>query len=144
VQSRVRSLRVELEGLRQRPLPPPLAARVGPLLARLALAAGVLGDPAERLDHDARSGNHLGVARCVAAGLPEAVVTQRREAFLRERPGAAAAAQQCRARARVARAVGNREVALAQYEEALRADPLDLEVQREYWQVRRESGGAAR
>jgi hypothetical protein len=40
--------------------------------------------------------------------------------------------------------MGNREAALAHYEEALRSDPLDLEVQQEYWQLRRESGGAAR
>jgi serine/threonine-protein kinase len=144
VQSRARSLRVELEGLRQSPLSPQQAARVGPLLARLAVAAGVLGVPAERLDYDARRGNHLGVARCVAAGLPEALVAQHRSDFLRERPGAEATARQCRARARVARALANREAALAHYEEALRADPLDLEVQQEYWQLRRESGEAPR
>jgi hypothetical protein len=144
VQSRVRSLRVELEALRQRPISPRHVARVAPLLSRLALAAGVLGVAAERLDYDARRGNHLGVARCVASGLPEPLVAQRRAEFLRERPGIEAQVQQCLSRAKVARAVGNRDFARSQYEEALRADPLNLQVHQEYWQLRREPEGTPR
>jgi hypothetical protein len=44
----------------------------------------------------------------------------------------------------VARAVGNRDFARAQYEEALAADPLDLDIHREYWALRREADGPAR
>jgi serine/threonine-protein kinase len=138
-QSRARSLRVQLERLRGRKLSPRHAALVAPLLARVSFAADVLGVASERLSYDARSGNHLGVARCIAVGLPAALLAQRRLDLLRERPGAAERARQCLSRAKVARAVGNRDFARAQYEEALAADPLDLDIHREYWALRREA-----
>ena len=118
-------------------LSPRHAALVAPLLARVARAAEVLGVASERLDHDARSGNHLGVARCIAAGLPDAVLAKRRADLLRERPGAAEKASACFSRARVARAMGNAAVARAQLEEALSLDPLNLDIQKEYWALRR-------
>ncbi len=144
VQSRARALRVQLEGLRGTPLDARHAALVGPLLARVALAADIVGVAAERLAYDAGIGNHLGVARCIASGLPEALLAQRRQEFLRGRPGAEQKARQCLTRAKVARAVGNLEFARAQYEEALAADPLDLDAHREYWALRRETGSAPR
>jgi serine/threonine-protein kinase len=144
VQSRARALRVQLENLRGRKLSPRHAALVAPLLARVALAADVIGVAPERLAYDARSGNHLGVARCIAAGLPEALVTQRRQEFLRERPGSEERVRQCLSRAKVARAVGNLPFARAQYEEALAADPLDLDIHREYWALRRDLEGPTR
>jgi hypothetical protein len=72
------------------------------------------------------------------------LVAQRRAEFLRERPGVEARVQQWLSRAKVARAVGNRDFAIAQLEEALRADPLDLQVHQEYWGLRREKEGAPR
>ena len=144
VQSRARALRVQLEHLRGRKLSPRHAALVAPLLARVAFAADVIGVASERLAYDARNGNHLGVARCIAAGLPDALVAQRRQEFLRERPGSQERVRQCLSRAKVARAVGNVEFARAQFEEALAADPLDLEIHREYWALRRDLEGPAR
>jgi serine/threonine-protein kinase len=144
VQSRARALRVQLENLRGRKLSPRHAARVAPLLARVAFAADVIGVASERLAYDARSGNHLGVARCIASGLPEALVAQRRQEFLRERPGSEERVRQCLSRAKVARAVGNLPFARAQYEEALAADPLDLDIHREYWALRRDLEGPTR
>ncbi|MEY2669316.1 MAG: hypothetical protein RJA59_1954, partial [Pseudomonadota bacterium] len=144
VQSRARALRVQLEGLRGRKLSPRHASLVAPLLSRVAFAGDVIGVASERLAYDAGSGNHLGVARCIAAGLPEALVAQRRQEFLRARPGAEERVRQCLSRAKVARAVGNLEFARAQYEEALAADPLDLEIHREYWALRRDLEGPAR
>ena len=143
-QSRARSLRVQLERLRGQKLSARHAGMVTPLLARVALAADVVGVASERLAYDAGCGNHLGVARCIAAGLPEALLAQRRLEFLRDHPGAAERARQCLSRAKVARAVGNRDFARAQFEEALTADPLALDVQREYWALRREADGTAR
>jgi serine/threonine-protein kinase len=137
VQSRARSLGVQLEQLRSRRLSARHAALVAPLLARVARAAEVLGVASERIDHDARTGNHLGVARCIAAGLPDAVLAKRRADLLRERPGAAEKAAACFSRARVARAMGNVAVARAQLEEALSLDPLNLDIQKEYWALRR-------
>ncbi len=69
---------------------------------------------------------------------------QRRAEFLQERPDASSRAQQCLSRARVARALGNSAFALSQYEEALSADPLNLELHRDYWQLRRDQEGVAR
>jgi len=144
VLSRARSLRVQLERLRGRKLSARHAGLVAPLLARVAFAADVIGVASERLSYDVRCGNHLGVARCIAAGLPEALLARRRLEFLREHPGAAERASKCLSRAKVARAVNNHEFARAQYEEALAADPLDLDIHREYWALRREVEGPAR
>jgi len=144
VQSRARSLRVQLEKLRDRKLSPGHASLVAPLLARVAFAADVVGVASERLAYDARSGNHLGVARCIASGLPEALLAARRLEFLREHPGAAERARQCLSRAKVARAVGNRDFARSQFEEALAADPLDMDAHREYWALRREADAPPR
>ena len=144
VQSRARSLRVQLEHLRGRKLSARHAGLVAPLLTRVTFAADVVGVASERLAYDVRCGNHLGVARCIAAGLPEALLAQRRLEFLREHPGATERARKCLSRAKVARAVGNHDFARAQYEEALAADPLDLDVHREYWALRREADGPAR
>jgi len=41
------------------------------LLARLDVAQHALSVPAERLVYDSGRGNYLGVARCVAAGVPQ-------------------------------------------------------------------------
>ncbi|MGA8891368.1 MAG: serine/threonine protein kinase, partial [Anaeromyxobacteraceae bacterium] len=144
VQSRARSLRVQLERLRDRKLSPRHAGMVAPLLARVILAADVVGSAAERLAYDAGIGNLAGVARCIAAGLPERLLAERRQEFLRSRPGAEERARACLSRAKVARAVGNLAFARAQYEEALGADPLDLDAHRDYWALRRELDGAPR
>jgi serine/threonine-protein kinase len=144
VQSRARSLRVQLEHLRGRKLSARHAGLVAPLLTRLTFAADVIGVASERLAYDVRCGNHLGVARCIAAGLPEALLTQRRLEFLREHPGATELARKCLSRAKVARSLGNKDFARAQFEEALAADPLDLDAHREYWALRREADGPAR
>jgi serine/threonine-protein kinase len=144
VQSRARSLRVQLERLRGRTLSPRHAALVAPLLARVAFAADVVGSAAERLAYDAGIGNLAGVARCIAAGLPERLLAERRQEYLRTRHGAEERARGCLSRAKVARAVGNLAFARAQYEEALGADPLDLDAHREYWALRRELAGPPR
>jgi serine/threonine-protein kinase len=144
VQSRARSLRVQLERLRGRTLSPRHAALVAPLLARVAFAADVVGSAAERLAYDAGIGNLAGVARCIAAGLPERLLAERRQEYLRTRHGAEERARGCLSRAKVARAVGNLAFARAQYEEALGADPLDLDAHREYWALRRELDGPPR
>jgi len=144
VQSRARSLRVQLERLRGRKLSARHAGLVGPLLTRVTFAADVIGVASERLAYDVGCENHLGVARCIAAGLPEALLAQRRLEFLREHPGASERARKCLSRAKVARSLGNKDFARAQYEEALASDPLDLDAHREYWALRREADGPAR
>jgi serine/threonine-protein kinase len=142
VRSGAKALRARLEALRGRKLAPEQAGWVGSLLERIERAAGVLAVPAERLSYDARRGNHLGVARCISAGLPVAVIESRRREHLAERPGNEERAQQQLSRANVARAMGNLGAARAAYEAALATDPLNLAAHKAYWSLRREVGEA--
>jgi len=142
VRRALRALREELEALRARPLAASHPARATALLARLEAAQDALGSPTARLAHDARTGNHLGVARCIAAGLPAPLVEARRRALLDERPERAAEAQRQLARAEMARKLGNPAAALQAYEAALAADPLDLEAHAAYAAFRRSTASA--
>jgi serine/threonine-protein kinase len=139
VRSRAKALRAQLEALRGRSLPAEEAGQVGNLLERVEAAASMLGAPVARLAYDARRGNHLGVARCIATGLPPALVEARRRDFLAERPGAEEKAQKHFVRGKVARAMGNEPSARSEYEAALAADPLNLAIQQAYWSLTRES-----
>jgi serine/threonine-protein kinase len=127
VRRAVRALREELEALRAHPAAPDEPGRATALLARVEAAHAALGAPASRLLHDARAGNFRGVARCLAAGVPAALVRARREDLLRADRAREAEAQRQLARARVAGKLGNVEAAARAYEAALLADPLDLE-----------------
>ncbi len=140
IRERTRALRAEIESLRLRLPPGQQASRIPELLARLDAAAALLGSPAERLMFDARHGNFHGVAHCVTAGTSASVVEARRKALLAERPGQAEEAGRHVARAQVASKLGNVAAALVEYEAALAADPLDLEIHRRYWQLKREGG----
>jgi serine/threonine-protein kinase len=142
VRSRAKALRSDIAALRGRALPPEQAGRVGGLMEKVELAVAVLGTPTERLTYDARRGNHAGVARCVASGLPAAVVESRRRDFLAERPGLEEESQRHLARARVARALRNDAAAIAEYEAALAKDPLNLGIHEAYWSLKREMGHA--
>jgi eukaryotic-like serine/threonine-protein kinase len=137
IRERARAVRQLVEALRPTLSADALARRVPALLARVDAAVAQLGTPAERLMFDARRGNFQGVAHCVTAGMPPAVVAARRGALLAERPAEAARAQRHLARAQVAAKLGNATAALAEYEAALAADPLDLELHRVYWELKR-------
>ncbi|MBK9516947.1 MAG: serine/threonine protein kinase [Anaeromyxobacter sp.] len=137
VRRAARELRAALEAIRARPEGPDQHARATALLARLDLAQQNLSTPAERLRYDAPRGNFRGVARCVAAGLPHAVIEARRRAYLADHPGKEREAQAHLARAQVARKLKNDPAALASYEAALAADPLDLEALQAYVTLRR-------
>ncbi len=142
IRERARALRGEVESLRLRLRPEQQASRIPEVLARLDAAVALLGSPAERLMFDARHGNFRGVAHCMTAGTTAAVVEARRRAYLAERPGQAERAQRHLARAQVARKLGNPAAAMLEYEAALSADPLDLEIHRAYWELKRGRGTA--
>jgi hypothetical protein len=126
VRERARGLSRQVEDMRVKLPPQAQGARVAALLERIERAAGVLGTPSERLVHDARRGNFRGVARCVVAGVPAALVESRRRAYLKEFPGKEAEGQRRLARSNVAGKMGNAEAALAELDAALTADPLNL------------------
>jgi serine/threonine protein kinase len=120
-----RALRDELELLATRPLAADQPGRTGALLDRVQLALAALGAPAPRLAHDGRAGNWRGVRRCLAAGVPEALVAARRRELLEGDPARAEEARKQLALAQVARKLGNEPAARTAWEAALRADPLD-------------------
>jgi serine/threonine-protein kinase len=136
-----KTIRAELEGLRAQPRAADHPSRANALLARLEAASQALAVPAERLRHDAERGNFAGVARCLAAGLPAALVEARRRDLLAASPRRVAEAQRELARAQVARKLGNVEAASAAYEAALAADPLDAKTLEAYLALRRERDG---
>jgi eukaryotic-like serine/threonine-protein kinase len=142
VRRAARELRAELEAIRARPQGPDQHARATALLARLDSAQHTLSVPAERLRYDAQRGNYLGVARCVAAGIPQAVVEARRREYLAREPGKEQEAQAHLARAQVARKLKNAAAAVAAYQAALAADPLDLATLDAYVAFRRQVGEA--
>jgi serine/threonine-protein kinase len=138
VRRAVRDVREALDVLRARPLAADHPARATDLLVRLEAAQSALATPAARLAHDAERGNVLGVARCLAAGVPRALVDARRAELLRAAPARAAEADRQRARAEVARKLGNFPAALAAYEATLAADPLDGATLDAYLALRRQ------
>jgi serine/threonine-protein kinase len=133
-----RELRVRLEAIRARPEGPDQHQRASALLARLDLAQHSLSVPAERLVYDAGRGNYLGVARCLAAGVPQALIEGRRREYLARHPEQAKASQSHVARARIASKMQNLPAAVAAYEAALTADPLDLATLEAYVALRRQ------
>jgi serine/threonine-protein kinase len=142
VRRALRALRDELEAIRARPLAADHPARATALLVRLEAAQDALGTPAARLAHDARAGNVGGVARCIAAGVPAALVAARRRELLAEFPARAAEARRQLARAQVARKLGNAAAAREAYGAALEADPLDVDAHAAFAEFERSAPAA--
>jgi serine/threonine-protein kinase len=136
----LRALRENLEEIREKPAAPDHPSRAGALLGRVEAAQAAVGTPPARLAHDAQRGNWKGVLRSIAAGVPAALVEARRKELLAASPDRAAEAQRQLARAQVARRLGNASAALAAYEAALAADPLDVAALDLFRAYRREVG----
>lgn len=139
IRKSAREVRARLEAIRARPEALDQHARATALLARLDVAQHALSVPAERLVYDSGRGNYLGVARCMAAGVPQAVIVGRRREYLARHADRERAAQGHLARAQVARKMQNRAAAIAAYEAALAADPLDLATLEAYVAYRRQA-----
>jgi serine/threonine-protein kinase len=139
IRNSARALRARLEAIRALPEGPDQHARATALLARLDVAQHTLSVPTERLNYDSGRGNYLGVARCVAAGVPQAVIVGRRREYLARHADQEQAAQRHLARAQVARKMLNRPAAITAYEAALAADPLDLDTLEAYVAYRRQA-----
>jgi len=135
------AVRAELEAACARPLAADHPSRAMALLARADAAQEALGSPAARLAHDARRGNHVGVARCLAAGVPAALAEARRREILLAEPERAAEAKRQLALAEVARKLGNVDGAARAFEAALRADPLDARAREAYAAFRSSTPG---
>ena len=84
-------------------------------------------------------GTRSGWRGVVAAGVPRALVDARRAELLRAAPARTGEAERQLARAEVARKLGNAPAALAAYEAALAADPLDVATLDAYLALHRQS-----
>jgi serine/threonine-protein kinase len=141
VHQHVRDARRGVEALAARPLSARQARELAQLRLRVEKAASLLGNPHQRIEHDAWHGNYLGVARCISGGLSSSELESLHARYLVTHPGAevrerihANAAAAWEARGELARA-------LAEYEEALAADPLELQLLQRYLSLKRESPG---
>ena len=124
VASRGACVRRDLEALRARPLPPAQAAEAEATLARVEAALAVLSSMETRIAYDGELGNFPGVARAVAAGLSALRLDEARARFREQHPDVDQRVEMHLSRVRMARAQGNREAVLREYEQALRLDPL--------------------
>jgi hypothetical protein len=114
-----------------------LRQRVEDARARLTAARHTLLDLRERALYDAEAGDFVGVARGYSRGLPVEAIAELRAEFLRRRPHFDARAQPAAVAELVAR--GAPEEALSVLARMLTEDPLNLELQRHYWGLRRKS-----
>jgi serine/threonine-protein kinase len=139
---RVRARRAchALERLRERPISPPLRAKVDTVLERVRKAAETLGQPRRRAAYDAERGNFMGVARCLLAGLTATQLEELRRDFLARRPHTHGPLRVHLATAQAHQQAGLLVHAREAYERALILDPLSLELHKQYLDVCRALG----
>lgn len=112
------------------------AARVAKAGGRLEQAKAVLLDPARRAAYDAGRGNFVGVARCLESGLDAGALDRIRSQYLHARPDLKDSMRPLRQRIADLRAKGGGKELLDALVVALRVDPLDFELQEQYWEAR--------
>ncbi|RKH51117.1 serine/threonine protein kinase [Corallococcus sp. AB049A] len=127
VRTAAQRARGALELLKARPLSDSQRAQVDRALDRVAGALHTLGNVERRVEYDATLGNVEGIERCLAAGLTATMLEQCRRRFLAGNTGREGRAAVHRLSGDALASVGRLEEALAAYELAVRADPLDLE-----------------
>ncbi len=142
VRQHVRSALAELESIAARPLSSRQAKDLGELRARMEKAAETLSQPRQRIEHDAWRGNYPGVARCISSGLTATEIEALRARYLQAHPGAEARERIHSTTGSAWEAQGNASLALAEFEKALAADPLNLQVQQRYWTLKQRGGRA--
>lgn len=119
------------------PTPDDQAAALARIRDQIDRAAALLLDPRTRAAHDAASGNYLGIAQALAAGLSMEELTQLRTQYLSTRWEAPATAKALVKEALLAEFNDNLNDARIHLERALAVDPLDLETHNRYWALRR-------
>ncbi len=140
VRSRVRQATAELEALLKGPLSEGQQKQVKAALERLQAAVQVLGSPVPRAEYDAVRGNFAGVARCLSAGMTISQLEQLRRAFVTQNPKAEGASRVKLVTANAHFAASETREALHVLEEALRGDPLNIELHQRYWGLKRSPG----
>ncbi|HSP78087.1 MAG TPA: serine/threonine-protein kinase, partial [Myxococcaceae bacterium] len=126
-----------LEPFWQRSLPAEQRRALEQLRERLERARRTLGEPLARAGFDAVRGNFRGVARCLAAGVPQGELERLRQAFLTARPDAEARARELFDEGIMLEAQRVLDTALARYAEALAVDPLNPTLHRYFHSLAR-------
>jgi eukaryotic-like serine/threonine-protein kinase len=105
-------------------------------LERVGQALHQLGQLERRVDYDAGLGNLEGIARCLAEGLTVTQLEQARRRYLAEARRPSERSERALAAVRNLEGAGQRAAALLSCEDALREDPLHLELVRRYRTLR--------
>ncbi|WP_224369790.1 serine/threonine-protein kinase [Hyalangium versicolor] len=137
VNRQFRAVQRNLEAIAARPLSARQMKDLAELRARTEKAAEVLGQPRQRIEHDARNGNYPGVARCISSGVTAAEIESLRARYLQAHPGAEMKGRLHATNATAWAAQGHIDSALTEYEKALSLDPLNLPLQQRYWSLKR-------
>ena len=138
VRRKARQLREELTVLSRAQLGTQAREQLVRVQECASQALYLLCDASRRAELDARRGNFLGVARCLAAGLSHEELSELRERSLRDRARHLARAQMHHITSGLHQNRGEWEDALRELERALTEDPLNLELHQEYWTLRRQ------
>jgi serine/threonine-protein kinase len=115
--------------------------RLAALHNRVTRAEEVLLDRERRAAYDTARGNFAGVARCIAAGLPAEAIDRLHREHLKAHPDKQVASQAFAREAQECESRGDQDGALGALGRALQEDPLDVELQRRYWRLRRPRDG---
>ncbi|WP_244221766.1 serine/threonine-protein kinase [Corallococcus exercitus] len=135
-----------LVAFQNRPLPTPQRQALDALRVRVLAAQRMLGDPLSRVGYDATRGNLAGLARCVAAGVPEPTMEALRSAFLAARPEVEKKARALFTQGHALEVQRAVPAALERYAEALKLDPLNTSWLKHYQSLLRQvpAGAGAR
>jgi serine/threonine protein kinase len=136
VRQHARAAASALETIAARPLSPRQAKDLAEMRSRLEKAADLLGHARQRIEHDAWRGNYAGVARCISSGLTATEIESIRARYLLAHPGVEARERIHATTAGAWESQGSIDLALSEYEKALSADPLNLQLQQRYWTLK--------
>jgi serine/threonine-protein kinase len=138
---RGREVRRELELVFERPLSQAQLAHAQAARTQLSAALQTLSVPRARAAYDAERGNYKGVARCITAGLTVTEADALRSTHMQKHGNQRAKSQILLATGHAFESKGMAEKALAAYEEALRVDPLSVELHKRFWTLKRKAPG---
>ncbi|WP_244239245.1 serine/threonine protein kinase [Corallococcus carmarthensis] len=127
-----------LVAFQNRPLPTTQRQALDALRVRVLAAQRMLGEPLSRVGYDATRGNLGGLARCVAAGVPEPTMEALRSAFLAARPEVEKKARALFTQGHALEVQRAVPAALERYSEALKLDPLNTSWLKHYQSLLRQ------
>jgi len=137
IAARGRQARHELELVFERPLSPAQTERAQAARTRLSQALATLSVPRARAAYDAERGNYRGVARCITAGLTVTEADELRREHMEKHGRQRAKSQILLATGHAYESRGAVAQALEAYEEALKVDPLSVELHKRFWTLKR-------